>query len=733
MANLSTARPHRLALIVLCLALIALGVPSGGLRLRAAPEIPESYKQVAENEQFQLYADAQTLAFKVVDKRSGYLWHSGLDALAQGDRLNRSWQAFAKSGISIEYLDERATNKRISITNGSPILAVTPIDQGLSAQVTFPEYGIGLTVNLQLEADGVRVEVPFTSIREENPKFRLGLLYLYPFLGATRGGSTPGYMFIPDGTGSLIRFADSTKAKNMFYGRYYGADLGMIGLKPYNWRVTDPDPISFPVFGMVHGEGQGQNAFLSIVDQGAAYGEVQAHPAGITTNFNFVYNAFLYNQSYFQPTNRSGAGVSTVQKQPNAFDVVVHYRFLTGAAADYVGMARSYQQYLTERGQLRTVSADNPNIGIRLEFLGGDKERVVFWDRFVPMTTIRQMREMLTALNVANPHVIYYGWQPYGASTMPPTRLEIDGNLGSMADLQALAGEIAAAGGTFSLFVDPQAALRDEPGYSPRTDTAMTITGDNIQSFSRFVGYYFLSLAPLRERFSALMRDFAAQPNGTIGTIGVALENIGMTLYSDFRQGQQLNREQAIRAYQSLLAETPAPIPMRFYRPNAYVFGLMDAYYDMPLGDNGYIYTSEAVPFLPIALSGHVPYYGAVLNFSPNLPQDLLRHADYGIYPSFYLTHEPTANMINTASSWIYTSSYAQWGEEARRAYTWLNALLGPVRGQAITARQQVAAGVFVTTYANGRQIVTNYTDRPFVYGGTTIAAKDASLVEKQP
>lgn len=718
-------RTPRLWLIVLCAALIALCAPRAVMR--AAPEIPDSYKQVAENDSFQLYADSQTLAFKVLDKRSGYLWHSGLDQLAQGDRLNRSWQAFAKSGISIEYLDERANNKRVSITNGSPVLAVTPIDQGLSAQVTFPEYGIGLTVNLHLEADGVRVEVPFTSIREENPKFRLGVLYLYPFLGATRGGRVPGYMFIPDGTGSLIRFADSTKAKNMFYGRYYGPDLGMIGRKPANRRIIDPPPISFPVFGMVHGEGQsGQHAFLSVVEKGAAYGEVQAHPAGVITNFNFVYNAFLYNQSYFQPTNRSGAGVSTVQKQPNAFDVVVHYRFLTGAAADYVGMARSYQQYLAERGQLRTVSADNPNIGIRLEFLGGDKERVVFWNRFVSMTTIRQMREILASLDVPNPHVIYYGWQPFGASTMPPTALEIDGNLGSRGELQTLAAEITAAGGTFSLFVDPQAALRDEPGYSPRNDVAMTITGDSLRTACRLVDCYFLSVLALQERFSALARSVATQPN-----IGLALANIGSTLYSDFRQGQQRNREQAISAYQTLLAEVP--LPLRFYRPNAYVFGLADAYYDMPLGDNGYVYTSEAVPFLPIVLSGHLPYYGEVLNFSSNVQEDLLRHADYGIYPSFYLTYEPTATMINTASSWIYTSSYGQWGGQIQRVYAWLNSLLRPVRGQAITARQQVAAGVFFTTYANGRQIVTNYTDRPFTYGGITVAAKDAALVENQP
>jgi len=352
----------------------------------AQVEIPSTYQQAGENEAFALYIDHTTLAFKLLDKRSGYIWHSGLDEPAEGDRLNSSWRAFAQSGISIQYLDERATDRRVSIANAEHTLEVTSVEQGISAQVTFTEYGLtlGVIVQLdlgvivQLEADGLRVEVPFNSIREENPEFRLGQIFLYPFLGATRGSSIPGYMLLPDGTGSLIPFADTTRATNMFYGRYYGPDAGMyygpdagmFGAMPYNPRGTDPYPIAYPVFGMAHGEGE--NAYLSLVEQGAAYGELQVHPAGIITNFNFLYHAFIYNEAYFQATNRAGAGVTTVQRQPNTFDAVVHYRFLTGDEADYVGMARSYQQYLIERDELHRVEFSNPNMGVRLEFLGGD-------------------------------------------------------------------------------------------------------------------------------------------------------------------------------------------------------------------------------------------------------------------------------------------------------------------------------------------------------------------------
>ncbi|MBK9121615.1 MAG: hypothetical protein IPM16_00640 [Chloroflexi bacterium] len=688
----------------------------------AQSEIPASYQLAAENDLFELHLDHATLAFKLLDKRSGYVWHSGIDELQEEDRLNRSWHAFAQSGLSIEYLDSKAIDRRVSIANTEHTLEITEIERGVLAQATFTAYGISVAVRLQLDDEGVRIEVPFDSVREDSPDFRLGRLFLYPFLGATRGASTPGYILLPDGTGSLVRFADSTKARNMFYGRYYGADLGITSYQPWSWEVNNPLPISYPVFGISHDE---QNAFVSIIEDGSSYGELQVHPAGIITNFNFAYNAFVYNQTYFQATNRSGAGVTVIQRQTNPFDIVVHYRFLTGEDADYVGMAHSYRQYLQGRDILHARDDDTTDIGIKLEFLGGDNEEVLAWDRFVTMTTIDQMRDILADLQLPNPEVIYYGWQPLGATSMPPLSLALEGSLGTVDQLRALTDSIAAAGGHFSLYLEPQVALWGRPGYSARSELAISITNVEIEGYNRYYNHFF-SFDALRERYTALSADVASN----LGA-GLALDSIGSTLYSDFREDPPRSRESTAEAYQALLVETP--VRLSIYRPNDYLFGLAQAYYDMPLGDNAYIYTSESVPFLPIVLSGSIPYYGTALNFSSNRQDDLLRHVEYGIYPSYFLTHEPTARMLNTPSSWIYSSSYAQWGEQIRHTYAWMNALLGPVIGQEIVAHEALADGVFVTTYANGRQIVVNYTDQTYVHDAVAVEPKDAVLMESVP
>ncbi len=500
---------------------------------------------------------------------------------------------------------------------------------------------------MTLENHGVVVDIPFESIKEANPEFKLGLLYVYPFFGYTRGDTTPGYMFIPDGCGSLIRFATTTKATNMFYSRYYGNDLGMLTELPYDITVNRPLKISIPVFGMVHGEKE--NAYLSIVEKGASYGDLHAHPAGIITNFNFMYSAFIYNESYFQATNRSGAGVTTLQKTTNAFDIKIHYRFLTQNESDYVGMARSYQQYLIEKGVLSKIEEESKDIGIRLEFLGGEKEKVLFWNRLIAMTTVEQMAEIVHDLKISNPEVVYYGWQPLGASTMPPKSLKLDSDLGDIDQLRRLITDIDVDNGNFYLYYDPQAALYNESGYSPRYDLAMSITNANLFGYNRYTVNYYLNYPALSDHFTQLSGDIFSKLNA-----GLAVDNMGSMLYSDFKPANLLNREQTIQKYQALMDQNE--VRTAFYLPNDYFFKYSAAYYDMPLSNNGYIYMTESVPFIQIALSGYIPYYGKALNFSSNMTEDLLRHADYGVYPSYFLTHPGTDERMRYIDALLQTT-----------------------------------------------------------------------------
>ena len=742
---MSERRRPLLGLLIVGLALAGLGrgrtaqavgrdpalIAAGGLAIVAsatadlAPAQIGAFELVADNVGFELWADPATLAFQVVDRRTGYVWNSNLTEVAPEDKLNKTWTAFAQSGVSIDVLDRKAISDRYSITNSEHTLEFKTIDQGFEGVVSFTDVGVALTVRVQLEEDGVQVDLPFDGIQQTNPDFKLGMVHVYPFFGATREAEVPGYMLIPDGTGSLIRFAETTRARNIFYGRYYGADLGMVSELPWDPLVNPASPLRAPIIGMAHSEGE--NAFVTLIESGAPYAELQAHPAGVITRFNFLYNAFIYNESYFQATNRSGAGVTVLQPATNGFDVRMHYRFLANAEADYVGMARSYQAYLIDQDALHDRIAPSDAIGIHLEFLGGERERVLWWYRFIPMTTVDQIAAILDELDLPNVDVTYYGWQPLGAAAQPPTSMKLDANLGSLDEVAELAADLAQRGSRLNLYIDPQIALRDDTGYSPRNDLAFSITNQNPFGYSRGNPYHYFTVDTIERRFAALNESLAERLPG----VGLAVDGMGSVVYSDFRDNRELDRVAAVERFRA--AWDDAPVNLAFYGANDYAFSAMDAYYELPLSDNGYLFTSEPVPFLPIVFAGYVPAYGPVLNFSSNMHADLLRHADYGIYPTFFLTHDITARILNTNSSWIYTSSASQWSAEIRDAYAWLDARLGPVRGEPIVARERLARDVFATTYGNGRAIVVNYAATTYRGDGFTVGPEDAVLLEVAP
>jgi hypothetical protein len=248
----------------------------------------------------------------------------------------------------------------------------------------------------------------------------------------------------------------------------------------------------------------------------------------------------------------------------------------------------------------------------------------------------------------------------------------------------------------------------------------------NIVSYNRNLVNFFRNVNSLRNFYKSLSRDVFTDLKA-----GLALDGIGKDLYSDYKRGNFINREDTIQQYQNLLAENNGDTA--FYNPNDYLFRYMRAYFDIPIADSGYIYTTDTVPFLQIVLAGYVPVYGTALNFSSNFQDDLLRHVDFGVYPSFFLTSEPTAKILNTKVNWIYTSSYAQWKDQINQTYRWINSLLGPVKGQEIVAREELAINVYATTYSNGKTIIVNYRDQPFESGSILVNAKDAVLSEVQP
>ncbi len=401
---------YMLLLVMTCLPFIFSQPVFGEETVQSLNPSLTDFDKVAENENLALYVKPKSLAIKIVNKKNQYVWSSTVDD-AQNHNLNKSWQKNIDSALNIEYLDANDKSKKENLLDGATVQLKKEKD-GFKADIRFRSR-FKMQLRVKLSSQGITIHIPQDSIKEPS-KSRLLTVQVYQFLGNTELDKIPGYMFIPDGIGSLIDFKENgSNMKSPYNSDIYGSDLGVVDSRSTNDSSSD-FKITMPVFGMVHGEKQ--NALFSIIEDGAEYANLLATKAGISTDFNWLTAVYHYRSSYQQPVRKKDAkGIVLYPKKINQFDITTHYNFLEGNQADYVGMAKFYQNYLVEKNMLADKLSEHPLLA--LDFLGGDMKDGLFWDTFIPATTANQLvtiQEKLNKNQIDNVMMNWEGWNKKG-------------------------------------------------------------------------------------------------------------------------------------------------------------------------------------------------------------------------------------------------------------------------------------------------------------------------------
>lgn len=684
-----------------------------------AAKIEEGYYKVAENDALELYVKEANLGLKIRNKATGYVWNSTLDT--KDESLNNTWQAFAESAVTVEYMDNKNKIRQLTLTGENAKTEVNKKASGFTADVAFNKQSIKLTLDVTLENDSISVKVPYASIEEKDDTYKIQSIILYPFFGATKGQEVPGYMFIPDGSGALISLSEKTSATQPYSSKVYGTDLGISGVlkKDKTDNSLSPEQIYMPVFGMNH---SGKDAYAASVEDGSAYSVIQAYPAGVTTAFNWVTAKFTYRESYFKPIDKKGNGITVNQDKKNSFDASIRYMFLTDKDANYVGMAKRYQKQLVDRGMLTKLSnAEDKDVPVRLEFFAAENKKQFFWKKIIPMTTVSQMDSIIKDLNankVNNMTVVVDGWTKGGVSGASPTHFPFEGKVGSKNDWINFVRDYGNKGIPVYMNTNYINAYDGNKGFK-KNDIAQTISeqfitiGDNVSYLNP-------------NSSSKIFKDEISKFND-YGMTNIALGAIGKNLFSSYNKNNTLSRTDAIKTYETMLEENNNKFAL--YKPNDYLLKYTNEYLDIPMDSSKFMLETESVPFMQIVLKGYVKYYAPASNFNADGANKLLKMVDYGTLPSFYLTQEDPVKLLDTNTEWLYTSQYSVWKDEIVKEYEAANKALKPVQNASFEDRKALADGVFVNTYSNGVSILINYTKDSYKYNDITVPAENFAVI----
>lgn len=640
--------------------------------------------------------DEQYLSFNFTNSQ-GYTWSSTV----ADPSMTRFKSAILLSAYNAKNQDPAPREVDLMDAN----ISITEITNGFSAHIVFATFKIQLKLQVTFTNEGISVSIPSSSIKETG-NYTVNAISVYPYLGAVKHDTVPGYMFVPDGVGALVRY--KTRSVNGSYEKnVYGKDLAFSDKDDLNKDQALDAKIYAPVFGMVHGVNQ--NALFGIIENGAEYSSINVEYAGSPYDYSSIYSRFTYRSSYTQPMDKSGNTIKLLQDEKNPFDINIKYYSLVGNDANYIGMAKTYQNYLKANLGLQS-KATTSDISLRLDTIGIERTEGVLFDQKILMTSFsdyKNILDTLTSKNVKNIVGVYNGFTNDGVSWAAPNYKKFSGKLGSQGELNDLVNNY-----NIYFTTDYQKATSRAGGYNSYFDLAKKANNQRYTYTNADYSEYLLTLSKmsevLKESVSKLSKD---------NIKNLYIKSMGSLLYSDMSNNVSL--VDARNAYIELLNEVEGNVALSDV--NSYLWGSINEFFDFPLYNSQRLTFDDTVPFLSITLGSSVNLYSTYANFYAYPREELLRLIDYNVYPSFIVTQESSNKLEETNLNHIYSSKYADLEEAIVKYYEFVNTPLKNVIGAEFVSRQVVENGVVVNTYSNGTVIIVNYTNNAQTVNGVTI------------
>lgn len=703
--------------------LLVLSIPQFLMTARAAGDIPADYSKVAESDSYELYLYEPTLSIILKNKATGALLLSTLSEEDDNGANNKTWTAYMQSGVVLSAIKNANDTYQVDLVSCANTIDYSYEDNGFAARIYWKEYDFGLTVRVTLEGDELVAEVPEDSIVENGTDSYIGTVSLFPMLGYSYLDNQAGYMFIPDGNGALIYLDDKDGRYVSGYSQMiYGADAGFTEstTETLLWgryqTVNESEKVLAPVFGMAHTDDG--LAYLAIVEEGEKRASIEAQPNGVMVDYNRCYARFLLRRTYIQPLNNSNSGTMTsVEADRTHGNLKVRYILLSGEDAGYSGMAVAYRNYLLDNNLIQR--RDN-SYKTRVDFLGTDREEFLISTRAVVMTDVDQVREIFGELQSAGVNTllsIYKGWQKGGMYQIPISKYKADGKIGGTGALTDLIQDSESAGYDVYLYND---ALRANPAESNTTfNIVKKVNKRRLEIQTRdYVYDTFNYLLPNRSDYNLdkFVKSYTAK-----GVDNLAVAGITGNLFSYSYSGSYYDRLFTADAYESSIADISKQTSLILEKPFAYLWNYTEAMIDMPLGTSDFMYEDEEVPFFSIVLKGIVPMYSEYVNFEANKQEFRLQMIESGVYPSFYVTYEDSADLIYTNSADLYSTKYSSYKDtiiEYDADFRQVAALTGDAM---IVRHEKLAEGVNKVTYDNGVVFYINYNQDAVTVDGVTI------------
>lgn len=590
-----------------------------------------------------------------------------------------------------------------------------------------------LTVQIPLEyyldKDNLITNIPVSKLKYTS-NYKILTISLLPFFGAA-GKDKNGYILVPDGSGALINLNNQKTQFSPYSQRVYGRDRSI----PINTEPEMEQKVSLPVFGMKTEE----NAFLAVIEKGAAISKINADISGRDNSYNSVYSAFILNE-YIQESVSFADKYTMNMYSTNIYDddIRIRFAFLNKDSASYSGMAKYYQNYLLENKKLK-INEFKDDIPLYLDLLGAVDYRTSFFgfpvERLKGLTTFNEAKTILDELknnDIKNVVVRYLYWSNGGVRNNNIDSLNIVEELSKGLNFKDFYKNVVKGG--VEVFPDFEMQYVKNAVISGSSDKiAQTISGElaknlkyNTATLLKNDSDYIIKPLSYIDILNKVIKSYQK-----LSVNSVSFSKMASELSSDYNKNTFTNREKA----KSIIENVYSKANENGYKvlsddANDYAIAYSSHLMNIPNQSSGFYIEDEHIPFYQIVVHGYIPYSSTPINFSKDMTDEMLKHIEYGINPSFKWIYKENYELKETEYS-FYALNYRSWLKDCVDFYKKLNEIFSELQGFKIMGHQKITENVYRTDYENKASVYVNYNTLSVSAEGIEIEAKGYKIIKR--
>lgn len=586
-----------------------------------------------------------------------------------------------------------------------------------------------IPVKYQLHGSDFIASIDTKSIQTAEGYY-LNKVELLKSFGASKTGEE-GYLFVPDGSGSIIengyKAASMDKISIPFYGQDYAKD------------VTSGTPVAidniFPVFGIK----SDNKSVFAIVESGSAMGGVSAQTSVGILKHNLVYPYFNYME--MDKFGLEGVTYAFYGSIPEV-EYAVRYHFLYGNQADYSSMARYYQKYLEEQGVLKKTEQTALELPLDIEFIGSIEKTINYSgvpvDTSYPVTSFEQADEIMKQLSeagITRGDVLYSGMVNGGMKFEAVQSIEIEKKLGGLTGFKKMCTDFKSIGYTVYPNIDFTRIYEKGNGITSKEDVSKYLNRSTAMMGSMEPSLGILSdnnisylVNPLR--YQEMVTSFHKDYKNT-GSRNLYLSSIGSYLNGNYSSKEGVTRQTSYLLTKELLDTLQTNnYSMKFDSGNAYILSYADSLTNIPTTSSHQRIESYSIPFVGMVLKGYLPYTGTAINQASNHERNLLEAIESGAGLNYLLMYEKQLVLADTEYTDLFSVNYNLWMQQIISTYQSLNADFGALSNVRIQSHERVDKDVNCVIYENGTKVYVNYGEKDYIAKDGTVNAQSYLIAD---